>query len=103
VAGYVALVTVHLHFSEVHDLKAKRKQLKSFTEQLRARLGVAVAEVEYQDKWQRSTVVTAAVASTAGGAELLADKVARFADSRFPDGVRVERALAAVDEVSGLG
>jgi uncharacterized protein YlxP (DUF503 family) len=99
----VALVTIHLHFSEVHDLKAKRKELKSFTEQLRGRLGVAVAEVEHQDKWQRSTVAVAAVAGSARRAEELADRVARFADSRFPDGVRVERALASFDEVSGLG
>ena len=48
--GYVALVTIHLHFGEVHDLKAKRKQLKSFTEQLRGRVGVAVAEGDHQDK-----------------------------------------------------
>ena len=102
-AGYVALVTIHLHLGEVHDLKAKRKELKSFTEQLRGRLGVAVAEVEHQDKWQRSTVAVAAVAGSAHGAEELADRVSRFADSRFPDGVHVERALASFDEVSGLG
>jgi uncharacterized protein YlxP (DUF503 family) len=103
VAGYVALVTIHLHLGEVHDLKAKRKELKSFTEQLRGRLGVAVAEVEHQDKWQRSTVVAAAVSGSAQGAALLADRIGRFADSRFPDGVRVEHALASFDEVSGLG
>jgi len=103
VAGYVALVTIHLHLGEVHDLKAKRKELKSFTEQLRGRLGVAVAEVAHQDKWQRSTVVAAAVSGTAQGAEDLADRIGRFADSRFPDGVRVEHALASFDEVSGLG
>jgi uncharacterized protein YlxP (DUF503 family) len=103
VAGYVALVTIHLHLGEVHDLKAKRKELKSFTEQLRGRLGVAVAEVAHQDKWQRSTVVAAAVSGTAHGAEDLADRIGRFADSRFPDGVRVEHALASFDEVSGLG
>jgi uncharacterized protein YlxP (DUF503 family) len=103
VAGYVALVTIHLHFAEVQDLKAKRKELKSFTEQLRGRLGVAVAEVDHQDKWQRSTVVAAAVAGTAHGAEDRADGIARFADSRFPDGVRVERNVTSFDEVSGLG
>jgi hypothetical protein len=101
--GYVALVTIHLHFGEVHDLKAKRKELKSFTEQLRGRLGVAVAEVDHQDKWQRSTVVAAAVAGTATGAQERADRIARFADSRFPDGVRVERDVTSFDEVSGLG
>jgi hypothetical protein len=99
----VALVTIDLHFGEVHDLKAKRKELKSFTEQLRGRLGVAVAEVGHQDKWQRSTVVAAAVAGTARGAQELAERVGRFADSRFADGVRVEHTLASFDEVSGIG
>jgi uncharacterized protein len=103
VPGYVALVTIHLQFAEVHDLKAKRKQLKSFTEQLRGRLGVAVAEVAHQDKWQRSTVVAAAVAGTATGAREHADRIARFADSRFPDGVRVEHDVTSFDEVSELG
>jgi uncharacterized protein len=103
VAGYVALVTIHLHLGEVHDLKAKRKQLKSFTEQLRGRLGVAVAEVDHHDKWQRSTVVAAAVSGSAHGAQELADRIGRFADGRFPDGVRVERNLASFDEVAGLG
>jgi len=103
VAGYVALVTIHLHFPEVHDLKAKRKELKSFTDQLRGRLGVAVAEVDHQDKWQRSTVVVAAVSGTAHGVDEIAARIARFADSRFPDGVRTEHKLASFDEVSGLG
>jgi uncharacterized protein len=103
VAGYVALVTIHLHFPEVHDLKAKRKALKSSTEQLRGRLGVAVAEVDHQDKWQRSTVVAAAVSGTARDAEQLGDRIARFADGHFPDGVRTERKLASFDEVAGLG
>ena len=96
-------MTIHLHFAEVHDLKGKRKELKSFTEQLRHRVGVAVAEVDHQDKWQRATVVAAAVAGSAHGAERLAESIARFADSRFPDGVRVERAIASFDEVPGLG
>jgi len=103
VPGYVALVTIHLHLAGVQDLKGKRKQLKSFTEQLRGRLGVAVAEVDHQDKWQRSTLVAAAVAGTASGAQDHADRIARFADSRFPDGVRVERDVTSFDEVSGLG
>jgi uncharacterized protein len=103
VPGYVALVTIHLHLGEVHDLKAKRKELKSFTDQLRGRLGVAVAEVDHMDKWQRSTVVAAAVSGTARGVEDLADRIARFADGRFPDGVRCERNLASFDEIAGLG
>jgi hypothetical protein len=47
--------------------------------------------------------VAAAVAGTATGAQERADRIARFADSRFPDGVRVERDVTSFDEVSGLG
>jgi uncharacterized protein YlxP (DUF503 family) len=103
VGAHVALVTVHLHFPQASDLKGKRKELKSFTEQLRGRLGVSVAEVGYQDKWQRATVAVAAVAGTARGAGEMADRIARFADARFPDGVRVDRTLASFDDLSELG
>jgi uncharacterized protein len=103
VGAFVALVMVHLHFADVHDLKAKRKQVKSVSEQLRARLHVSVAEVDHQDKWQRATLAVAAVSGTAGGAEGMADRIERFVEARVPDGVRFQRGLTTFDEVSGIG
>ena len=100
---FVKVLTVDLLIPGCSSLKEKRFVLQSLKSRLRGRFNASIAEVDHQDKWQRSTVVTAAVAGSAGGARLLADKVARFADSRFPDGVRVEYALASFDEVSGLG
>ena len=48
--------SIHLHFPEAGSLKAKRKELPSVKAQLHARLGVAVAEVDHQDPWQRATL-----------------------------------------------
>ena len=97
--GFVALLTIHLHFPDAGSLKAKRKDLASVKAQLQTRLGVAVSEVDHQDLWQRATLVAAAVGGSQGAVEQAADRVERFLDARLPQGVRVERTVAAFEEV----
>jgi len=99
VPGFVALLTIHLHFPEAGSLKAKRKDLASLKAQLHGRLGVSVAEVAHHDLWQRSTLAAAVVARTHDGAHDAADRVERFCDARLPQGVRVERIVVAYDEL----
>ena len=53
-SSYFALLEIHLHFPEAGSLKAKRAELQSIKAQLRTRHGLAVAEVDHQDVWQRS-------------------------------------------------
>jgi uncharacterized protein YlxP (DUF503 family) len=102
VQAYVALLTIHLHFPESGSLKAKRKDLSSVKAQLHTRLGLAVAEVDYQDTWQRSTLVGALVSGSMGTLRTSCDRVSSFLDGRFPDGVRIERTLASFEDVEGL-
>jgi uncharacterized protein YlxP (DUF503 family) len=102
VHAYVALLTIHLHFPESGSLKSKRKDLSSVKAQLHTRLGVAVAEVEHQDTWQRSTLAGALVSGSMATLMSACDRVSSFLDARFPDGVRVERTLASFDDVEGL-
>ena len=97
--GFVALLTIHLHFPEAGSLKGKRKDLASVKAQLQTRLGLAVAEVDHHDLWQRSTLAGAAVARTYDGADEAADRVERFLDARLPQGARVERRVVAYDEL----
>ncbi len=97
--GFVALLTIHLHFPEASSLKGKRKDLSSLKAQLHGRLGVGVAEVDHHDRWQRSTLAAAVPARTYDGAEHLADAVERFLDARLPQGVRVERRVLAYDDL----
>jgi uncharacterized protein len=100
---YVALLLIHLHFPEAGSLKAKRKELASVKAQLHTRLGVAVSEVDGQDTWQRTTL---AGALTSGSLKQLAqatDHVEAWLESRFPEGVRMERSLTSFEDAGGIG
>ena len=98
-AAFVALLTIHLHFPDAGSLKAKRKDLSSIKAQLQTRLGAAVSEVDHQDLWQRSTLAAAVVGGSQSAVSDHADRVARFLDARLPQGVRVERTIAAFEEI----
>jgi uncharacterized protein len=77
-AGFVAILTVELHFPEAGSLKAKRHHLRSARDQLRNRFGAAVAEVDHHGLWQRATLTVACVARDASGAEELAAGAERW-------------------------
>ncbi len=62
---------------------------------------MAVAEVDHQDLWQRSTLAAAMPGSSIAVLEQIADNVERWLDSRFPTGVRVERTLASIKDLEG--
>jgi uncharacterized protein YlxP (DUF503 family) len=98
VTGFVCLLEAELHFGEAHDLKAKRKLLKSITEQLRRRFGAAVAEIDHHDKWQRATLLVALVGDVAG-AEARRNEIEHFLESRCPDGCRFERDTLSLGDI----
>ena len=102
-SAYVALLTIELHFPEAGSLKAKRKELASVKALLHQRLGLAVAEVDHQDLWQRSTLAGALVSGSLRQLEEACDNVGRFLDARFPQGARMNRTLASFSDVEGLG
>ena len=53
---HAALVRFELRLPEVRSLKSKRGVIKTLTSSLRATFGAAVAEVDHQDLWKRSTL-----------------------------------------------
>jgi uncharacterized protein len=61
-----------------------------------------VAEVAHQDTWQRATLAGAVVSGSMTTLQESCDRVSNFLDSRFPDGVRVERTLTSFEDVEGL-
>lgn len=101
-SAYVALVTIELHFPDAGSLKAKRKELASVKALLHQRLGLAVAEVDHQDLWQRATLAGALVSGSLNRLEQSTDAVERFLDARFPQGVRMKRIVASFDDVEGV-
>lgn len=52
----IGLLTLEIHIPDARSLKDKRQVLRSLKERLRARFNVAVAELDFQETWQRSHV-----------------------------------------------
>lgn len=52
----IGLLTLEIHLPYSHSLKEKRKRLLSFRDRLKKKYNVAFAELEYQDKWQRTRI-----------------------------------------------
>jgi uncharacterized protein len=52
----VGLLTLELHLSAAQSLKDKRQVLRSLKDRLRGQFNVAVAELDFEDTWQRSVV-----------------------------------------------
>jgi uncharacterized protein len=77
-AGYVGILTVELHFPEAGSLKGKRKFVKSAKAQLQNRFGLAVAEVDHHELWQRSRLTLSCVTREYREAERLLDEAERY-------------------------
>ena len=100
-SGFVAVLVIDLHFPEAGSLKSKRHELSSVKAQLQRRLGVAVAETDHHDLWQRATLTAALTARSLGSLSGSVDNLERWLHARFPDGVRIERLVASVEDLRG--
>ena len=97
-SGYVAILTVELHFPEAGSLKGKRHYVRSAKDVLRRRFGASVAEVDHHDLWQRATLTVACAARTAREAGELADGLERWLASGEPTVVRCDRMLVSAGD-----
>jgi hypothetical protein len=65
----IGVVTLELRLANAHSLKDKRHVVASLKERLRNKFNVAVAEIEYQDLWQRAAIAAVTVSSDHSHAE----------------------------------
>ena len=79
---HVAVVQCELHIPTSRSLKEKRAVLRPIVEGLRHRFQISVAEVGYQDKWQRALVGMAVVSDSYGHAVEVIDNVERWVWSK---------------------
>lgn len=61
---HAAAVCFDLHVPESRSLKAKRATIRPIIDGLRARFHVSVAEVDFQDQWQRAVIGVAVIGSS---------------------------------------
>lgn len=85
----VGVITLELRLQNAHSLKEKRHVVASLKDRLRHKFNVAVAEIEYQELWQRAAIA----AVTVSGDRVHAEKVLR--------GVEEEAANLLGSELTG--
>ena len=75
----VGVLTLELHLDGAHSLKDKRHTVKRLKDRLRNKFNVAVAEIDYQDLWQRSLISAVTVSADHSRAEQVLQLVEREA------------------------
>jgi uncharacterized protein len=62
-ALFISLLTIELMIPWAQSLKDKRGVVRGLKDRLRSRFNASVAEVDFQDKWQRATIAVCIVDS----------------------------------------
>lgn len=75
---FIGVSKIELRIPAAGSLKGKRHVIKTITGGLRAKFNAAVAEVGYQDQWQRATLGVSVVSDTAFHAEKMLREIERF-------------------------
>ena len=77
----VGVLTLELRLENSHSLKEKRHVVESLKTRLRNKFNVAVAEIDYQDLWQRAALAAVTVSSSQVHAEKVLQSVEEEASS----------------------
>lgn len=77
----VGVITFELRLDGSHSLKDKRHFVKGLKDRLRVKFNVAVAEIDYQESWQRGLVTAVTVSPDRPHAEKVLQSVEREAAS----------------------
>jgi uncharacterized protein YlxP (DUF503 family) len=89
----IGVVTLELRLGNAHSLKEKRHVVESLKDRLRHKFNVAVAEIDYQELWQRSAVAAVTVSSD----RVHAEKVLRAVEEEAAALLGAELAAATVE------
>lgn len=73
----IGTATVEIFLPESGSLKMKRSIVKRLKDRVRRKFNVSIAEVDYLDKWQRSTLGVGVVANQTRFADEVLAKVMR--------------------------
>ncbi len=71
----IGVLTLEMRFEDSHSLKDKRHVVQGLKERLRHKFNVSVAEIDYQDLWQRAAVAAVTVSSDRVHAEKVLQSV----------------------------
>ena len=75
----IGVITLELRLDGSHSLRDKRHFVKSLKDRLRSKFNVSVAEIDYQELWQRGLVAVVTVSPDQAHAERILQSVEREA------------------------
>jgi hypothetical protein len=79
---FVGIARFDLRIPDARSLKDKRAVMRSLTTTLRQKFNCAVAEVDYQDAWQRAAIGVSVVAETRYHAQRVLHEVQRRVEAQ---------------------
>ena len=77
----IGLLQVEVHYPGAQSLKEKRFVLQSLLDRVRRKFNVTAAEVEYQNKWQKSVLAVVHVNTSRAGADGVLSAVMNLMES----------------------
>jgi hypothetical protein len=96
---FIGIGRFELFIPASRSLKDKRQVLRAVTMTVRNKFNVAIAEVDYQDKWQRAAFGVSCVASSAGHCYKVLQEVEKAIGRAAIDGAEiVDRSVQVVSE-----
>ena len=75
---FISLLTIELIIPHAQSLKDKRSEVRGLKDRIRDRFNVSVAEVGYQDKWQRAVLAVSLVGCDKRQLESNADRISNL-------------------------
>jgi len=82
----LGILSLDLHFPTAQSLKEKRSLLKSLVARMRNTFNVSVAEVGYQETWQRARLVVAVVSGNGLEAQKSLAAIINFVEATLVEG-----------------
>lgn len=73
----IGVITIELRLDDSHSLKDKRQVVKSLKDRLHQKFNVSVAEIDFQDLWQRAMLAAVTVSGEQHHAEEVLQAVER--------------------------
>src|SRR5262245_7560616 len=94
---FVGIVRIELHIPAATSLKEKRSVVRSLKERIRHRVQAAVAEVDYQDLWQRAALGVVVVSGESRQIDELLQAVRNLVEGTFEPNCWIGRRVANED------
>lgn len=86
---FIGVGRYELFIPASRSLKDKRQVLRSVTQTVQKRFNVAIAEVDFQDKWQRAALGVSCVADSIGHCRKMLQEVEKVIGRAAIDGAEI--------------